>query len=242
MVSIDSERPQSPDPAHTPSSLLRRTSLFGVLQQPDLEELAKAARLRSFRRGDVIFRKDDAGYTLYLIVSGAVKISVSSDEGEEMILTIMTAGHFFGELALFDEEPRSADAEAIEPTEVLTLLREDFLRVVEKRPRVAIQLLRVLSRHIRDTDEALQDAAFLDIPSRLAKRLLDLAQTHGERTPQGTRIKLRLTQQDLASMIGARRENVNRALAHYQARGWLAKVNGRLTILDIAKLRERALR
>jgi len=226
--------------SRTPASMLAQTALFSILPPADLQELVKATRLRSYRRGEVIFRKDDAGYTLYVIVSGAVKIAVSSGEGEEMILTIMKAGHFFGELALFDERPRSADAEALEATEVLTLQREDFLAVVERRPRVATLLLKVLSERIRSTDEALGDAAFLDIPSRLAKRLLDLAAEHGEPTPQGTRITLRLTQQDLASMIGARRENVNRALAHYQNRGWLTKVNGYFTLLDENALRARS--
>ncbi|MDE3077129.1 MAG: Crp/Fnr family transcriptional regulator [Chloroflexota bacterium] len=128
----------------------------------------------------------------------------------------------------------------IEDTEVITLQREDFLSVLERRPRVAIQLLKVLSERIRATDEALGDAAFLDIPSRLAKRLLDLAEEHGERTAHGLRITLRLTQQDLASMIGARRENVNRALAYYQSRGWLSKASGQFVILNEEALRARS--
>jgi CRP/FNR family transcriptional regulator/CRP/FNR family cyclic AMP-dependent transcriptional regulator len=222
--------------------LLAKTPLFGVLQGDDLQELARATRTRTYERGDIIFRKDDPGYTLYVIVSGAVKISVSSIEGDEIILTILTAGQFFGEMALFDDEPRSADAEAIQPTEVLTVQREDLLRLLEKRPRVAIaQLLKLLAQRLRATDELLQDAAFLDIPARLAKRLLDLAEAHGEKTPQGTKITLRLTQQDLASMIGARRENVNRALAYYQSRGWLSKSGGNFVILNEPQLRSRAL-
>jgi CRP/FNR family transcriptional regulator/CRP/FNR family cyclic AMP-dependent transcriptional regulator len=229
-------------PAHSPIALLAATPLFAVLPAEELNELARATRARTYQRGEIIFRKDDPGYTLYIVVSGAVKISVSSYEGDEIILAIFTAGQFFGEMALFDEEPRSADAEAIEASEVLTVQREDLIRVLERRPRIAImQLLKVLGQRIRATDELLQDAAFLDIPARLAKRLLDLAEQHGEETPQGVRINLRLTQQDLASMIGARRENVNRALAYYQTRGWLAKSRGYFTIMNQAALRHRAL-
>ena len=222
--------------------LLAKTPLFGVLHGEDLQELSRTTRTKAYDKGDIIFHKDDPGYTLYVIVSGAVKISVSSSEGDEIILTILTSGQFFGELALFDDLPRSADAEAIQPTEVLAVQREDMIRLLEKRPRVAItQLLRVLGQRLRATDELLQDAAFLDIPSRLAKRLLDLADAHGEKTPHGTKISLRLTQQDLASMIGARRENVNRALAYYQSRGWLSKTGGYFVILNEAQLRTRAL-
>jgi CRP/FNR family transcriptional regulator/CRP/FNR family cyclic AMP-dependent transcriptional regulator len=222
--------------------LLGKTPLFGVLHPEDLRHLADSTRTRAYERGDIIFHKDDPGYTLYIIVSGAVKISVSSSEGDEIILAILTKGQFFGELALFDDLPRSADAEAIQPTEVLTVQREDLIRLMEKRPRVAItQLLKVLGQRLRATDELLQDAAFLDIPSRLAKRLLDLAEAHGEKTPHGTKIALRLTQQNLASMIGARRENVNRALAYYQSRGWLSKEGGHFTILNEPQLRARVL-
>ncbi len=215
--------------------------LFAVLQAEDLDELARTTRTRTYERGDIIFHKDDPGYTGYVIVSGAVKISVSSAEGDEIILAILTRGEFFGEMALFDEQPRSADAEAIQPTEVLAVQREDLIRLLEKRPRMAIsQLLKLLAQRLRATNELLEDAAFLDIPSRLAKRLLDLATAHGEKTAHGTRINLRLTQQDLASMIGARRENVNRALAYYQSRGWLSKEGGHFTILNEPQLRQRA--
>src|SRR5579859_2324333 len=143
--------------------LLARTPLFAVLQAEDLDELARTTRTRNYERGDIIFHKDDPGYTGYIIVSGAVKISVSSAEGDEIILAILTRGEFFGEMALFDEQPRSADAEAIQATEVLAVQREDLIRLLEKRPRVAIsQLLKLLAQRLRATDELLQDAAFLD--------------------------------------------------------------------------------
>jgi CRP/FNR family cyclic AMP-dependent transcriptional regulator len=231
-------------PAGHPSAedLLASTSLFAVLSKEDLRELARTTRTRVYERGDVIFRKGDPGYALFAIINGGVKISVSSSEGDEIILAILTDGQFFGEMALFDDLPRSADAEAIQRTEVLTVQREDLIGLLERRPRLAItQLLKVLGQRLRATNELLEDAAFLDIPARLAKRLLDLAEQHGQKTPQGIRINLRLTQQDLAGMIGARRENVNRALAYYQSRGWLTKAQGYFTILDEGKLRARSL-
>src|SRR5581483_10770067 len=139
---------------HSPLALLAATPLFAVLPGNELQELARTSRTRVYQRGEIIFRKDDPGYTLYIVVSGAVKISVSSYDGDEIILAIFTAGQFFGELSLFDEEPRSADAEALERTEVLAVQREDLINVLERRPRIAImQLLKVLGQRIRTTDE-----------------------------------------------------------------------------------------
>src|SRR5438067_4070389 len=145
---IDSANVRAAHPSA--EELLASTPLFAVLSKDDLHELARTTRTRVYERGDVIFRKDDPGYTLYAIISGAVKISVSSSEGDEIILTILTNGQFFGEMALFDDLPRSADAEAIERTEILTVQREDLIRLLERRPRLAItQLLKVLGQRLR---------------------------------------------------------------------------------------------
>jgi len=136
--------------------LLAKTPLFGVLHPEDLKELAQTTRTRLYDRGDIIFRKDDPGFTLYVIINGAVKISVSSSEGDEIILAILTKGQFFGEMALFDEQPRSADAEAIQPTEVLAVQRKDLIPLLEQRQRIAInQLLKLLAQRLRATDELL---------------------------------------------------------------------------------------
>jgi CRP/FNR family cyclic AMP-dependent transcriptional regulator len=229
------------DAEHDPAALLGRTALFGSLELDDLRELAKVTRLRTFLQGELIFSKDDPGYTLYVIATGSVKISFSSREGEEIILTILTGGEFFGELALFDGKTRSADAEATADSAILTLQRDDLLPLLTQRPGVTAQLLKVLSQRIRSTDEALGDATFLNIASRLAKKLLELGEEHGQVTPRGTRISLTLTQQDLASMIGARRENVNRALAHARKHGWLSDRNGVFTILNKEALRIRSI-
>src|SRR5579862_7917177 len=132
--------------------LLSGHPLFALLGAEDLDELGRTMRTRKYQRGDVIFRRDEPGYTLYAIVHGAVKISMSSSEGDEIILAILTDGQFFGEMALFDDMPRSADAEAIEATEVVTVQREDLLRLLEQRPRIAIQqLLKVLGQRLRAT-------------------------------------------------------------------------------------------
>src|SRR5688572_7764072 len=187
--------------------LLGQMVLFSELPPSRLAELAQMVRRRTYHRGETIFHKGDPGDSLYLITDGQVKIVLPSDTGEEMTLGVLETGDMFGELALFDGRPRSATMVAVENTEVLLLYRDGF---VGRNPEVATALLGVLSRRLRATNEWIEDAIFLDVPGRLAKRLLDLADRHGKQTGRGVEIDLKLTQQDLAAMVGATRESVNK--------------------------------
>jgi CRP/FNR family transcriptional regulator/CRP/FNR family cyclic AMP-dependent transcriptional regulator len=223
------------------AALLASNPLFGNLSPEDLEGLARSARSQHFDRGHFIYRREDPGQALYVIIKGAVKICVSSEEGHESILGILTDGQFFGELAIFEEERRSVDAEAMEPTEVLCIARDNVIDLLERQPRHALgQLLKVVGQRLIATDEMLHDNAYLDIPGRVAKRLVELADEHGLKTPEGMRINVRLTHQDLANMIGASRENVSRALAQFKDSGWATKSKGYFVVQNAAKLRERS--
>jgi CRP/FNR family transcriptional regulator, cyclic AMP receptor protein len=201
--------------------------------------LAEGARKRSFRRGQAIVRKDDPGDSMFLILAGQVKIVRPSDDGEEVILGILNTGECFGELSLLDGEPRSATIEATEPTEVLAVDHEHFLAAVEANPRIAIEFLRLLAGRLRVADQAAADAVFLDVPARLAKRLLELAEDYGTHGPDGISIGLRLTQVDLAGMVGATRESVNKHLSAFRARGVLDVQRGRIIIRRPDELRRR---
>jgi len=223
-------RPAAPEAGTRLSNLLSRIGLFGLLERTDLEELASAVRRHSHEAGDVIFRKEDSGYTLYLIAAGAVKIAVSSPDGGEVILAILRSGQFFGELSLFDDQPRSADATAVEQTELLALSREDLLRVLERRPGVAVHLLKVLSQRLRTTNETLHDARSLSLPARVAKRLLDLGELHGERTAGGIHIPLSLGANELANMIGAAAVDVDGVLHTLRSEDILASEGGTFLI------------
>lgn len=221
--------------------LLDQVPLFASLQPAHLAELAGKLMTRNYRQGETIFYKDDPGLLLYIIKAGQVKITTSSPEGEEVILAIFTDGDFFGELSLLDESPRSASAVAMVPTQAITLHRHDFLHFIGKHPELVSDMLAALSRRLRGTDLLVEDAAFLDLPARLAKRLLQLSERYGIKTDEGVEIDLRLTQQDLADLVGATRVAVNRQLRLYQDRGAIRIGRQRITILRPEELRKRIL-
>lgn len=219
------------------TDLLARIPLFVSLKPAHLGEIAGKLALRSYKRGATVFHKDDAGSTLYIVQNGQVKISAPSPEGEETILTILTDGDFFGELSILDGKPRSATATAMEATSAYALDRSDFLDVVRADPELAIEILSALSKRLRRTDILLQDAFFLDMPGRLAKQLLELAERHGVETDEGLKIDMRLTQHDLASAIGASRESVNRLLGQLQDEGLISISKQHIHIRRLDELR-----
>ena len=221
------------------TALLDQVPFFASLKPDQFTDLADKLSTRHYRQGETIFYKDDPGSVLYIIQEGQVKITASSPEGEEVILAIFTDGDFFGELSLLDENPRSASAVAMAPTQVLTLHRNDFLDFLGKYPELVSSILATLSRRLRRTDTLVEDAAFLDLSARLAKRLLQLGERHGIKTDEGIEIDLHLTQQDVANLVGASRVAVNRQLRLYQARGIIHIGRPHITILRPDELRKR---
>ena len=214
-------------------------SLFAGLEAADRADLATRLRRRRYARSEPLFLRGDPGSVLYVIERGRVKISLSSADGKEMILALLGPGDFFGELALLDGGQRSADAVVVEDSELLLLGREDFLRFVESRPRIALHLLSVLSRRLRSTDQLVHDAAFFDVPGRLASALLRLGETLGQPAADGVLISRRLTQLELAEMIGSSRESVNKWLSFYQRQGVIRMERGLITIVRPAALQQR---
>ena len=211
------------------STVLSKVPFFAGVPTDELEQLAGSLQRRSVRAGKAVFRQDDPGSSLYVIESGVVKVQRTSPEGKEVILTILGPGDFFGELALLDGEPRSADAVAKEDTALLVLERDDFLAFLDKSPAVATKLLAALSRRLRRTDQLVQDAAFLDVPARLARALLQLSESPEAATG--------LTQSELAAMVGASRESVNRWLQFYRRRGLIESASGSIRVLQPDELR-----
>lgn len=217
--------------------LLARTALFSGLDAKALDRLAGLCRRRSFRGGEPVFREGDPGTALYVVETGEVKILLSGAEGKEVVLVLLGPGEYFGELALLDGEPRSADAVTTAPAGLLILSREDFLRFLHETPAVAVSLLATLSRRLRRTDHLVHDAAFADVRTRLVKLLLELAQTRGQKSPEGVVIASRLTQGDLANMVGATRESVNKWLRYYAEQGLVRHEQRRLVLLNVERLR-----
>lgn len=211
---------------------LQVVPFFANMPEDHAAELAKSLVPRRFSPSQVIFHLGDPGGLLYLISKGKVKISHTTTEGQEVVLAILGTGDFFGELALLDDSPRSATAIALEVTETWTLHREEFMHYLTDNPEFALHVLKTLARHIRRLNTQLADIFFLDLPGRLARTLLQLAEQYGTYTTEGTVINLSLTQTDLAEMTGATRVSVNKALGRFRRNGWIHVTGRTLTVRD----------
>ena len=221
------------------AAYLANVPLFADLDAASLRQLAAAAHRRAFQAGEMIFHRGDPGQVLYVIRQGTVKIGLTSQEGQEVALAVLGPGECFGELALLDGQPRSADAQALEQVHAYSLRRSEFIGVVMREPRIAIQVMQVLSQRLRQTDEMVQDLLFLDVHGRVVKKLLELSETHGVRTPEGIRIELRLTQAELAAMVGASRESVNKVMGYLTEKHYITTDKHRTTVTRLADLRRR---
>ena len=213
--------------------------LFANLDAESLRELEQAVRHRNFRPGEIIFHRDDPGQMLYIIKQGKVRIYITSPDGQEVTLVVLRPGDYFGELAILDGRPRSASAVALDAVETLALQRGDFIAAVNHRPRIAIQVMNALAVRLRHTDAMIEDLLFLDVHGRVAKKLLDLAELHGVRTTDGIRIEMKLTQTDLAALVGASRESVNKVIGYFVDKRFISSEKRKITILRLADLRRR---
>lgn len=212
--------------------------LFAGLDERTIDLLAGAMRARRFRRDEVIFHTDDPGDSLFVVATGSVKITVSSDDGPEpAILTTVGRGGFFGELALLDGAPRSATAVALEPVETLVLRQEAFERLLDAEPGLRRALLATLAGEIRRLTAQVEDLHFLDLPGRLARHLVRVMTASNAAPPAGpVRLPWPYTQGELAGMIGGSRQSVNRLLADFVAQGLLRFEDDDLVIPDPARL------
>jgi CRP/FNR family cyclic AMP-dependent transcriptional regulator len=238
-LATDTTTKRTTPPAPISAAPLERVPLFSGLDADALGELTAVARPRAFRPGEIIFHRDDPGQVLYVILGGKVRIYVTSPDGQEVALALLGIGDYFGELALLDGQPRSASAVAVEPAETLALQRPDFLNAVMHHPRIAVQVMHVLSRRLRQTDAMIEDLLFLDVHGRVAKKLLELAEIHGAHTADGIRIELRLTQGELAAMVGASRESVNKVMGYFMDKQFISTDKYKITIKRLADLRRR---
>jgi CRP/FNR family transcriptional regulator/CRP/FNR family cyclic AMP-dependent transcriptional regulator len=221
------------------AQLLARVPFLAALSDADRGWLAQRVKRRAFSRGEVIFNKEDPGQALFVVQSGSVRIFVPGAQGNDLTLAIMGPGDFFGDLSLLDGSPRSASAAALADSVVLILDRADFTSLVRSRPEAAMSVLSVLARRLRDVDQMASDLAFQDVGARLARKLLDLAETNGVRRQDGIAVDVPVTQEELANMIGVTRESVNRSLAAFRKQGIIARDGRRLLIRNEAALRER---
>ena len=214
---------------------LATVPLFNGLDRSELEKFAEVTREKSYPKGSVILFEDDPGDSLFVVRDGRVKVVLIGEDGREVILGVLGVGEYFGELSLIDDRPRSAHVIAMEDSNLLVLRREDFRKRVESSPSVAWSLLTELSRRLRRADDKIGGLVLLDVPGRIARLLLDLAEESGANAIEKT-----LTHQTIAQMIGASRETVSRAMKDFQDAGWITVERRRIAIADRAALEQRA--
>ncbi len=219
---------------------MRRAPLFAALDDEAGQALLAEMSTTRMERGDVLFREGETGDSLYVIGEGKIKLGRTSADGRENLVAILGPGEMFGELSLFDPGPRTMTATAVAETQLMGLGNESLTGLLSGRPEVSKVLLSALAQRLRRTNEHLADLVFTDVPGRVAKALLDLAERFGRPVEEGVMVSHDLTQEELAQLVGASRETVNKALADFATRGWLKLEARAVLIRDVERLQRRA--
>src|SRR5690625_6155677 len=220
--------------------ILARAGIFQGVQPSAVAALTKQLQPVDFPRGHTVFAEGEPGDRLYIILSGKVKIGRRSPAGRENLLTIMGPSDMFGELSIFDPGPRTSSAVCVTEVQAATMNSEMLKQWVSDHPAIAQQLLRVLARRLRRTNASLADLIFTDVPGRVAKTLLQLANRFGVQEGGSLRVNHDLTQEEIAQLVGASRETVNKALATFAHRGWIRLEGKSVVIVNTEHLAKRA--
>ena len=236
-MSIDSPANRSDEGGRGPDrlSLLRNHSFFRGFSTAELERLSPYVKRRSVPKGSVIFEKGDPGHGLIGVLSGAIKISVASAGRRDVVLNIIREGQVFGEIALLDGHPRTADATAMSDCELVVIERREFLTFLRSQPEVTLKLIEILCARLRRTSEQVQDVTFLNLDIRLAKVLVDMCSNNEASRATG---KVLITQKEIGQVVGRSRESTNKQLREWSKRGWIRLERGSITVLKPAKLAE----
>jgi CRP/FNR family transcriptional regulator, cyclic AMP receptor protein len=220
--------------------VLARSGIFQGVDADAAESLAKEMEIIEIRKGEVVFSEGEPGDSLYIVLSGKLKVGRRAADGRQNLIAVMGPSDMVGELSLFDPGPRTATATAVLDTRLARLRKQALRPWLTNRPEIAEQLLRVLARRLRRTNDALADLIFTDVPGRVAKTLLQFAGRFGTREGGVLRVSHDLTQEELAQLVGASRETVNKALADFASRGWLRLDGKTVIIMDTERLARRA--
>ncbi len=220
--------------------VLARAGLFQGVSPEAAQALAELLVETDYGRGDNVFVEGQEGDSLYIVLQGKVKIGRRAADGRENMLSVLGPSDMFGELSLFDPGPRTATATVVTDARLASMQHAALRPWISGHPEIGEQLLRVLARRLRRTNDALADLIFTDVPGRVAKALLQLSERFGTKESGGTRVHHDLTQEELAQLVGASRETVNKALADFASRGWMRVDSRAVTILDADRLARRA--
>ncbi len=220
--------------------VLSEAPLFEALGENDARALRADVTNVHIGRGERLFSEGDAGDKLYIILKGKVKLTRAAHDGRENLLSVHGPGEMFGELSLFDPSPRTASATAVTEATLAGLAHDDLRAFLTDRPEVALHMLGALAQRLRRINDIKADLVFTDVPGRVAKALLDLASRFGVQQDNGLQVNHDLTQEELAQLVGASRETVNKALADFAARGWIQLAAKSVLLVDTDRLRKRA--
>jgi len=220
--------------------VLSQAPLFEALSEADARALRSDVIDVHIGRGERLFAEGDAGDKLYIILTGKIKLTRAAHDGRENLLSVHGPGEMFGELSLFDPSPRTASATAITDATMAGLAHDDLRTFLSSRPEVAMYMLRALAQRLRRINDIKADLVFTDVPGRVAKALLDLGSRFGVQQDTGLQVNHDLTQEELAQLVGASRETVNKALADFAARGWIQLAAKSVLLVDTDRLRKRA--
>ena len=213
---------------------------LGSLSAPQQEDLMGRGRRQRYRRGASLFVEGASSQRVFLLLSGRVKIWLLTEDGREVVLAMRAPGDLLGELSFLDGHPHSASASTVEPAEALVIAASDFRAFLEAQPAVAMKMLELLSRRLRDSDEKRTEFAAFDTVGRVARRLVELADRFGDAGEAGIRITLPMTQEELAGWTGASREAVSKALGTLRSLGWIETHRREITVLNPEGLRKRS--
>lgn len=218
---------------------VRRAPIFTAIDETFAATLRASMSPIKMSKGQILFKEGDAGDRLFVVIDGKLKLGSYSNDGRETLLSILGPGDMFGELSLFDPGPRTATATAVVDSKLLALANAQVLGWVKEHPEVALQLLRRLAQRLRKANEGLSDLVFADVPGRVAKAIVELGDRFGSKKDDGLHVNHDLTQEELAQLVGASRETVNKALADFASRGWVKLEPRAVIVLDHERLVKR---
>ena len=220
-------------------SVIRSAPLFSALNDEEAASLRASMTQVKVSKGHTLFKEGDEGDRLYVVLEGKLKLGTTSIDGRENLLSILGPGEMFGELSLFDPEPRTATATAVTDAKLLALAHDQVIGLVTRHPQASLELLRRLAQRLRKSNEILADLVFADVPGRVAKAIIDLGARFGQKKDDGLHVNHDLTQEELAQRVGASRETVNKALADFAARGWVSLEPRAVVIKDYERISKR---
>lgn len=219
--------------------IIRQAPLFSALDDEAAHALRESMVSLKLMKGHTLFKEGEEGDRLFVVVQGKIKLGTTSSDGRENLLSILGPGEMFGELSLFDPEPRTSTATAVTDVRLVSLAHDAVIGLITSHPQTSLELLRRLAQRLRKSNEVLADLVFADVPGRVAKAIMDLGERFGTQKDDGLHVNHDLTQEELAQLVGASRETVNKALADFAARGWVKLEPRAVLVTDVDRLTKR---